>query len=205
MSHLCPSQQLLDVRRYNPKNDFHSALGDGDEDLDLLPPQAARGKSKLCMISRANWKALDPMHDAFPLDVAAAYRSRMPSHSWSEILRCWFLIRCFRWFESMLSMLFILGLQATVFFFCELASLHSALQEDELSGLLLWRALGSCKRRLMPRAVVFRRVEHARLVVSAGFHPMMPMPQWFGVVENWDSVEMILQPHGSAIPKVWAG
>ena len=88
MSHLCPSQQLLDVRRYNPKNDFHSALGDGDEDLDLLPPQAARGKSKLCMISRANWKALDPMHDAFPLDVAAAYRSRMPSHSWSEILRC---------------------------------------------------------------------------------------------------------------------
>ena len=81
-------------------------------------------------------------------------------------------------------MLFILGLQATVFFFCELASLHSALQEDELSGLLLWRALGSCKRRLMPRAVVFRRVEHARLVVSAGFHPMMPMPQWFGVVEN---------------------
>lgn len=61
-------------RRYNPKNDFHSALGDGDEDLDLLPPQA------------------------------------------------------------------------TVFFFCELASLHSALQEDELSGLLLWRALGSCKR-----------------------------------------------------------
>lgn len=61
-------------RRYNPKNDFHSAMGDGDEDLDLLPPQA------------------------------------------------------------------------TVFFFCELASLHSALQEDELSGLLLWRALGSCKR-----------------------------------------------------------
>lgn len=62
------------ARRYNPKNDFHFALGDGDEDLDLLPPQAS------------------------------------------------------------------------VFFFCELASLHSALQEDELSGLLLWRALGSCKR-----------------------------------------------------------
>lgn len=59
-------------RRYNPKNDFPSALGE-DEDLEELPARA------------------------------------------------------------------------TLFFFCELASLHSALQEDELSGLLLWRALGCCK------------------------------------------------------------
>ncbi|CAJ1374240.1 unnamed protein product [Effrenium voratum] len=36
--------------------------------------------------------------------------------------------------------------QASLFFFCELASLHSALQEDELAALLLWRAHGQCKR-----------------------------------------------------------
>ena len=69
-----PSDAANSTRPYNPNRDFSAALGDGEEDLDLLPPQAM------------------------------------------------------------------------VFFFCEMASLHSALQEDELSGLLLWRALGSCKR-----------------------------------------------------------
>jgi len=36
--------------------------------------------------------------------------------------------------------------QAALFFFCELASLHSAVQEDELSAQLLWRALEHSRR-----------------------------------------------------------
>eukprot|EP00434_Breviolum_minutum_P045010 symbB.v1.2.040269.t1/scaffold7113.1/size13259/2 len=71
-----PSDAANSTRPYNPNRDFSAALGDGEEDLDLLPPQAM------------------------------------------------------------------------VFFFCEMASLHSALQEDELlsphdaNAAMVWGGLG---------------------------------------------------------------
>ena len=117
---------LFFVRRYNPKNDFPAALGDGDEDLDLLPPQAGSHHFRpLPKMIGELWY--------FTTTIVWTIVGKRVLLLWAGISALGFARgRC--WTHGIVQQL--LPVFFVVFF----------KQQDELSGLLLWRALHSCKR-----------------------------------------------------------